>query len=43
MKKIETHHAKVPWSWVAWMVYPWMAMLYFGNCGGAPLTLPSAS
>ena len=37
MKKIETHHAKAPWSWVAWMVYPWMALTYFGNCGGAPL------
>jgi MFS family permease len=35
--KIETHHAKVPWTWVAWMVYPWMAMTFFGNCGGAPL------
>ena len=37
MKKIETHHAKVPWSWVAWMIFPWSALTYFGNCGGAPL------
>jgi MFS family permease len=37
MTKIETHHPKVPWSWVAWMVYPWMALSYFGNCGGVPL------
>ena len=37
MKKIETHHAKVRWSWVAWMIFPWASLTYFGNCGGAPL------
>lgn len=37
MKKIETHHAKVPWSWVAWMVFPWVTFNYTEMCSAAPL------
>lgn len=38
MKKIETHHPKVPWSWVGSMIFPWASLTYFGLCSGAPLT-----
>jgi len=38
MKKITTHQPKVPWTWVAWMIFPWVTMTYYGMCSGAPLT-----
>lgn len=36
--RIETHRPKVPWTWVTWMVLPWVTMSYEGICSGAPLT-----
>ena len=39
MTKIETHHARVPWSWVAWMTGPWVVLYYIDNVSdGGPLT-----
>lgn len=39
MKKIETLRSRVPWSWVAWMTGPWMALYYIDNLSdGGPLT-----
>jgi len=39
MTKIETHHARVPWSWVAWMTGPWLVLYYIDNASdGGPLT-----
>ena len=36
--RIETHHPKVRWSWVVWMVLPWATLTYEGMCSGAPMT-----
>jgi Na+/melibiose symporter-like transporter len=39
MMKMETHRARVPWSWVAWMTGPWLVLYYIDNvAGGGPLT-----
>ena len=39
MPRVETHHARVPWSWVAWMTTPWLALFYVDNISnGGPLT-----
>lgn len=38
MKKIETHHVRVPWSWVAWLTLPWVSFFYIENISGGPLT-----
>jgi MFS family permease len=39
MTKIETHHARVPWSWVGWMTAPWLVLYYIDNVNdGGPLT-----
>lgn len=39
MIKMETHRARVPWSWVAWMTCPWLVLYYIDNVtGGGPLT-----
>lgn len=35
--KIETHRPRAPWSWVAWMVFPWVSFNYVEMCSGAPL------
>ena len=37
MKRIETHRPRVPWSWVALMVFPWLPQVYADWCGGVPL------
>lgn len=39
MSKIETHRARVPWSWAVWMTGPWLVLYYIDNVsGGGPLT-----
>jgi MFS family permease len=38
MKRIETHHPRVPWSWVFWMCVPWAAAVYLEQVSGAALT-----
>jgi MFS family permease len=39
MSKIETHHARVPWSWAAWMTGPWLVLYFIDNVtDGGPLT-----
>jgi Na+/melibiose symporter-like transporter len=39
MTKIETHHRRVPWSWVGWMTGPWLVLFYVDNINdGGPLT-----
>jgi MFS family permease len=39
MSKIETHRARVPWSWAAWMAGPWLVLYYIDNISnGGPMT-----
>ncbi|HEU5077646.1 MAG TPA: MFS transporter [Opitutaceae bacterium] len=38
MRKIETHHPRVPWSWVTWMTLPWISFFYIENISSVPLT-----
>lgn len=35
VNKIETHRARVPWSWVGWMTGPWLALYYIDNVSNA--------
>lgn len=35
--KIETQHPRVPWSWAAWMTFPWLTHQYVELSSGAPL------